>query len=100
MIESRHAFETYKELVDMAPDMISIVISILGEVLNVSTINMEEYVKSHQSLYSRLMKTDPQGTTEASTHHAHMKRLFESLSAEQQIKMHLLMSTWEYRSKA
>lgn len=46
------------------------------------------------------MKADPQGTTEASTHVAHMFRLLEELSEYQQLTMSYLMSCWDDRSKA
>lgn len=35
---------------------------------------MEAYVLEHQDIHRRLMKADPQGKTEASTHHANMTK--------------------------
>lgn len=100
MIEGATANDTNKDLVDMAPEKSSIMISILAGVPIVSTVEMETYVLEHQDIYSRLMKADRQEMTEASTHHANMTRLLDCLSQEQQLTMNYQMSSWEDRSKA
>lgn len=99
MIEGSSAFETYKDLVYMAPDKSSIMRKILAEVLPVCTIYLEAYVMEHQDIHTRLMKADPQIPTEESTHHAHMTRLLNDLRSEQQINMTYIMSCREDRSK-
>lgn len=49
--------------------------------------------------YSQLIKSDPQGTTEATTHNAHINRLLDGLAAEKQLALNYLMTTWEDYSK-
>lgn len=83
----------------MEPDKDTIMPTILAEVLDVYSIEIESYILAHQRIHSRLMKADPQGTTEASIHPAHMSRLSYGLSDDQKITMNYLMSCWEYRSK-
>lgn len=55
--------------------------SALAEVPLVCTIDIEGHVLEHQKIHSRLIKADPQGTEEASTHHAHITRLLDVLSS-------------------
>lgn len=100
MIESDNAFETFKGLVDMAPDKSAILRAIIGEVPNLSTHDMQEYVVKHQSIHSRLMKADPQGATEASIQPAHLTRLLDGLSTDQQLNIKYIMSSWNDRSRA
>lgn len=91
MVDGNTAYDTYKVLVDMAPTKSSIMRAILAEVPLVCSIDMEAYVLEHQGIHSRLMKPDPQGTTEASTRPAQMTRLLDGLSPEQQLIMNFLM---------
>lgn len=84
----------------MAPQKSSIVRAILDEVPAISSHNMESCVISHQKIHSRLMKADTHASTEASTYAAHMNRLLDGLSTEQQRTINYLMSTWEDRRKA
>lgn len=65
--------------------------AIIGEVPLVCTIYMGAYVLEHQDIYSRLVKAEPQGITEASTHPAHMTRLLGQLPSEQQLTMDYFM---------
>lgn len=91
MIEGDTAFDTYKELFKMAPDKSNIIRSLLAKVLIVGSIDVQEYVLEHQDIHSSLMKANPQGTTEASTHLAHMTRLLDDLSQDQQLTMNYLL---------
>lgn len=92
LIEETTAFETYKDLVDMASDKISMMRAILAEVPYVCTIGMEAYVLEHQNIHSKLMKADPKRTTEASKHLLHMTRLIKGLAPEQQLNTSLFLA--------
>lgn len=79
----------------MAPNKISIMRTILAEVPLVCKIDMESYAIENKYVHSRLMKADPQGTTEAYTNYAHMTRLLDGLSDDQHVNMNYLLSSWE-----
>lgn len=66
----------------MAPDKNTIMRTILAEVPAVCSINIEPYILERQSNHSTLMKSDSQGTTEASTYLAHMTRLLDGISED------------------
>lgn len=84
----------------MAPDKNCIIQCILTKKSLVSTSDVEAHVLEHQDIHSRLRKSDRKGTSESSNHQAHMCRLLDGLSDEQQITMNYLMSAWNDRSKA
>lgn len=67
MIEGSTTYDTFKDLVDMAPDKSSIIRATLFEVPLLCIIDMEEYVLEHQGIHRSMMKADPQAKTEAST---------------------------------
>ena len=100
MVEDKSAYITYKALSDMAPDKSFIMRTILSEASEVSTHDMKSYVIEQQSIHSCLMKSDPMGSAEASTHSAHMNRLLDGLNTDQKLAMNYLLSTWEDRSTA
>lgn len=60
MTEAETTFDTYKDLVKMAPDKKYIIRGIMEEVPLVSTLDMETDVLEHQEIHSRLMKADLQ----------------------------------------
>lgn len=91
MIEGSTAYDTYKDLMDMAPDK-NTIMTILAELQSVCSIYIKEYILQHQSIQSRRMKADPQGITEASTHPAHMTRMLDGQTDDKQITMNYLMS--------
>lgn len=91
IIEETAAHETYKDLVEMAPDRNAIIRSILAEVPLVCAADIEAYVVEHQRIHSRLMKADPKGTTEDSTHQAHMTKLLDGLSNNQTSSVNYLV---------
>lgn len=69
----------------MAPDKSSIMRSILAKATEVETHEIKAYVVEHQLVYSRIMKKNPMGSAEASTHHAHMNSLLDVLASEQKL---------------
>lgn len=100
MVEGKVAYETYEELVDMAPNKSSIVWAILAEAPAVITPDMQAYVLAHQSIHSKLMKADPQAKSEASTHAPHMNRLLDGITPEQRLTRNYQFSTWENCTKS
>lgn len=63
MIEGATAYETYKDIVDMALGRDTVMRTILAEVPLVCTKDIRAYVIEHQSIHNGLLKADPQGNT-------------------------------------
>lgn len=100
VIEGTTANDSYRNLVEMAPEKNTTMRKKIVEALEVCSVEMESYVLEHQSTNSLLMKAYSQETTKATTHPAHMSRLLDDLSDYQQTTMSYLMSFWEDRGKA
>lgn len=83
MVEGKSAYETYKELTGMAPDINAIQRAILEELKDLNSADVESYVLDYQYIHSMLIKADAQSTTEASTKKAHMSRLLDGLDITQ-----------------
>lgn len=99
MIEGTSAFETYKDIVDKAPEKNIIMRTILTEVPLVCSIDIEAYILSHQSIHSGLMNLNP--NVQPKLHHlSYMTRLLDGLSDCQRLTMQYLKSCWDDRSKA
>lgn len=72
IIEVASSYENYKDLVKTAPEKNIIMKTVLAEAPEKCSVEIESYILSHQSIHSRLMKANHQGTSEASAHPAHM----------------------------